>query len=246
MPRQRRHKVFVSYHHENDQEYKDLLVEEMSVEIMDRSVEDGDIDDRLGTEAIWEKIRNEHIADATVVLVLIGRHTWSRKFVDWEIGSALNQSRNNPLCGVLGILLPDHPNYSTGPRDSSLLPQRLAANIGGDDPYVRLYDWPGDGSLSVIRDWVLTAFLRRDGPPPDNYSRRFKNNRGTSAVSRSCPTTSRRWYFLPSIQAYPMRLELPVRIAMPRITEPFDTAWWCHTSGACSFSYPTPNAPGPW
>ena len=182
MPRQRRHKVFVSYHHENDQEYKDLLIEEMSVEIMDRSVEDGDLDDRLETEAIWEKIRNEHIADATVVLVLIGRHTWSRKFVDWEIGSALNQSRNNSLCGVLGILLPDHPNYSTGPRDSSLLPQRLAANIGGDDPYVRLYDWPGDGSLSVIRDWVHTAFLRRDGPPPDNYSRRFKNNRGTSAL----------------------------------------------------------------
>ena len=181
MPRQRRHKVFASYHHENDQEYKDLLVEEMSVEIMDRSVEDGDIDDRLETEAIWEKIRNEPIADATVVLVLIGRHTWSRKFVDWGIGSALNQSRNNSRCGVLGILLPDHPNYSTGPRDSSLLPQRLAANIGGDDPYVRLYDWPGDGSLSVTRDWVHTAFLRRDGQPPYNYSKRFKNNRNGSA-----------------------------------------------------------------
>ena len=40
MPRQRRHKVFVSYHHENDQEYKDRLVE------------DGDIDDGLKTEAI--------------------------------------------------------------------------------------------------------------------------------------------------------------------------------------------------
>ena len=134
MARQRRHKVFVSYHHENDQEYKNLLVEEMSADIIDRSVEDGDIDDRLGTEAIWEKIRNEFIADATVVLILIGRHTWSRKFVDWEIGSALNQSRNNSRCGALGILLPDDPNYGTGHWDPSLLPQRLAANIEGDDP----------------------------------------------------------------------------------------------------------------
>ena len=179
MPRQQ-HKVFVSYHHKNDQEFKDRLVEEMSADIVDRSVEDGDIDDGLRTEAIWEKIRDEHIADATVVLVLIGRHTWSRKFVDWEIGSALNRSRNNSQCGVLGVVLPDHPDYGKGRCDANLLPQRLATNIEGDDPYVRLYDWPVDGSLSVIRDWVHTAFLRRDGPAPDNYSKRFKNNRDAS------------------------------------------------------------------
>ena len=175
-----RHKTFVSYHHENDQEYKDRLVEEMATDIVDRSVEDGDIDDGLKAEAIWEKIRDEHIADATVVLALIGRHTWSRKFVDWEIGSALNRSKNNSRCGVLGIVLPDHPDYGRGRRDPNLLPQRLAANIKEEDPYVRLYDWPGDGSLALIRDWVHVAFLRRDGPPPDNYSKRFKNNRDTS------------------------------------------------------------------
>ena len=182
MPRQPRHRVFVSYHHENDQQYKDRLVEEMAADIVDRSVEDGDIDERLKTEAIWEKIRDEHLADASVVLVLIGRHTWSRKFVDWEVGSALNQSKNSSRSGVLGMVLPDHPDYGTGRRDSTLLPQRLAANIEGDDPYVRLYDWPGDGSLSVIRDWVHTAFQRRDGPPPDNYSKRFKNNRDAAAL----------------------------------------------------------------
>ena len=77
-----RHKTFVSYHHENDQEYKNWLIEEMSADIVDRSVDDGDIDDGFKTEAIWEKIRDEHIADSTVVLVLIGRHTWSRRFVD--------------------------------------------------------------------------------------------------------------------------------------------------------------------
>ena len=180
MPRKPRHKVFVSYHHENDQRYKDLLVEEMAADIVDRSVEDGDIDERLGTEAIWEEIRDEHIADATVLLVLIGRDTWSRRFVDWEIGSALNKSRNNSRCGVLGIVLPEHPGYGAGHRDPSLLPQRLASNVEGADPYVRLYDWPGDGSLSVVRDWVHTAFLRRDGPPPDNYSSRFKYNRDAS------------------------------------------------------------------
>ena len=182
MHRAPRHKTFISYHHENDQKYKDRLVKEMAADIVDRSVEDGDIDDRLKTEAIWEKIRDEYIADATVVLVLIGRHTWSRKFVDWEIGSALNKSRNNSRCGVLGIVLPDHPDYGRGRRSPNLLPQRLAANIEGSDPYVRLYDWPGDGVLAVIRDWVDDAFQRRDGPPPDNYSKRFKNNRDASTL----------------------------------------------------------------
>ena len=175
-----RHRTFVSYHHKNDQGYKDRLVKEMAADIVDRSVEDGDIDDGLRTEAIWDKIRNEHIEDATAVLVLIGRDTWSRKFVDWEIGSALHKSKNNSRCEVLGIVLPDHPDYGKSRLNPNLLPQRLAANIEGDNPYVRLYDWPGDGFLSVVRDWVHTAFLRRDGPPPDNYSKRFKNNKDTS------------------------------------------------------------------
>ena len=177
-----RHKTFVSYHHENDQKYKDRLVREMAADIVDYSVKDGDIDDCLKTEAIWEKIRDEYLADATVVLVLIGRHTWSRKYVDWEIGSALNRSRNNSRCGVLGIVLPDHPDYGRDRRSPNLLPQRLAANVEGDDPYVRLHDWPSNGALAVVRDWVDDAFQRRDGPPPDNYSKRFKNNRDASAL----------------------------------------------------------------
>ena len=175
-----RHKTFVSYHHQNDQEYKDLLVAEMAADIVDRSVEDADIDDGLGTETIWEKIRDEHIAEATVLLVLIGRHTWSRKFVDWEIGSALNKSKNNSRCGVLGIVLPDHPDYGKRHLDPDLLPQRLVSNVGGEDPYVRVYHWPDDGSLSVVRDWVDVAFQRRNGTPPNNYSKRYKNNREAS------------------------------------------------------------------
>lgn len=39
-----RHKVFISFHHE-DQFYKDQFVEMMGDDIVDRSVEDGDIDD---------------------------------------------------------------------------------------------------------------------------------------------------------------------------------------------------------
>ena len=39
------HKVFISYHHENDQEYKDWLVElgKLNGIFVDRSVDTGDI-----------------------------------------------------------------------------------------------------------------------------------------------------------------------------------------------------------
>lgn len=83
-----RHKVFISFHHE-DQSYKDSFADLMENDIVDHSVDDGDIDDdNLSTETIRQKIRDDFIRDATVTVVLIGRCTWQRKHVDWEIGPA--------------------------------------------------------------------------------------------------------------------------------------------------------------
>ena len=172
-----RHKTFVSYHHERDQEYKNLITESLWGDIVDRSVGNGDISDSLPTEEIWERVRDEFLADVTVVIVLIGRDTHTRKFVDWEIGSALNKSKKNSRCGVLGIILPDHPSYEQRTADPSLLPPRLVPNINGNDPYVRLYHWPQGDRLSKIRRWVHTAFERREGQAPVNSSKRFQNNR---------------------------------------------------------------------
>ena len=127
-----RHKVFVSYHHD-DQAYKDDFIRAMGGSFIDKSVDDGDIDDtNLATETIRQKIRDEFIADATVTLVLIGPCTWQRKHVDWEIGSSLRDTKNNPRCGLLGVLLPNHP-YSQNRQCNPLLtprqiPRRLVDN----------------------------------------------------------------------------------------------------------------------
>ena len=112
------HKVFVSFHHD-DQEYKDEFVGAMGDDIVDRSVEDRDIDDsRLQTDTICQKIRDEFIADATVTVVLIGPCTWQRKHVDWEIGSSLRHTKNNSRCGLLGIL-PAQPSHT--PRQDDII-----------------------------------------------------------------------------------------------------------------------------
>ena len=176
MPQTPRHKVFVSYHHE-DQWYKDRFAQMMDGDIVDKSVEDGDIDDtNLKTETIRQKIRDDFIADATVAVVLVGPCTWQRKHVDWEIGSSLRNTKRNSRCGLLGILLPNHPNYGDRSYNPRLIPPRLADNCKGDDRYACIYDW--SGQTADIRRWIHQAFLRRKRQPdPDHSREQFANNR---------------------------------------------------------------------
>lgn len=175
-----RHKVFISFHHE-DQGYKDDLVKILEDHIVDKSVEDGDIDDSLQTDTIRQKIRDEFIRDASVTIVLVGPCTWQRKHVDWEIGSSLRRTRLNPRCGLLGILLPNHRNYERT-CNLRLIPPRLADNCNGDDPFALVHDWPRTWRAHNIRRWIHTAFERRNGTPPDNSRPQFKRNRSGSCA----------------------------------------------------------------
>ena len=173
-----RHRVFISYYHE-DQAYKDWFVQMMGDDIVDESVGDGDIDDEnLSTETIRQYIRDGFIRDATVTLVLIGPCTWQRKHVDWEIGSSLRATRLNSRCGLLGVLLPNHPNAGAGEFRLNLVPPRLADNVGDNDPYALVYDW--SNNANNIRNWIHTAFNRLTGSPPDNSRQQYRYNRGGS------------------------------------------------------------------
>ena len=116
-----RHKVFLSYYHEDDQEYRNRFVQMMGDGIVDRSVADGDIDDRnRPTEAVRQEIREKSIGDATMAAVLIGTCTWQRKHIDWEIGSSLRHTEANHRCGLLGIILPSHSQYGRAPESRNL------------------------------------------------------------------------------------------------------------------------------
>ena len=98
-----RHNVFLSYYHEEDQKYKDRFVLLMGDNIIDKSVNLEDIiDNNQPTEAVLQRIREDHIAQVSVTVVLIGRCTWQRKYVDWEIGVSLRDTPTNPRCGAPG------------------------------------------------------------------------------------------------------------------------------------------------
>lgn len=126
-----KHKVFISYHHENDQSYKDDLVKwnESAEVFIDKSVDTGDISDALTDEEIRVKIRDEYLRDSTVTIVLVGKDTAGRKHVDWEIYSSMKDGPVNKKSGIVVILLPSvtgsatHLYAANGFVEKSLYPQ---------------------------------------------------------------------------------------------------------------------------
>ena len=169
-----RHKVFPSFHHE-DQAYKNRFVQMMEHDFVDKSVEDGDIDDNLRTETIRQKIRDEFIRDASVTIVLIGPGTWQRKHVDWEIGSSLRKTQRNSRCGLLGILLPNHPDYNKDIHTPGLIPPRLHDNLAGPNSYASIHRWTNNPKK--IREWIHSAYQRKGKILPNNNRKQYKNNK---------------------------------------------------------------------
>jgi len=168
-----RHKVFVSYHHANDQAYRDRF-ENIFVNIHDimvsKSVQIGDIDPNLKTDTIRQKIRDEYLRDSTVTVVLIGTQTWQRKHVDWEIGASIRDTQYNPRSGLLGIFLPTYPYLHNNPYT---IPPRLHDNI--ECGFAETHNWSDNPSL--VQKWIHEAFQRRNKVNPNNSYPNFVNNR---------------------------------------------------------------------
>ncbi len=105
-----KHKIFISYHHSNDQAYKESLLQwndNNGFDIFtDVSVDTGDIDENLSDETIRQIIRDEYLRDSTVTIILVGTETKNRKHVDWEIYSSMFDGQVNKKSGVLVIQLP--------------------------------------------------------------------------------------------------------------------------------------------
>lgn len=175
-PKLPRHKVFVSYHHANDQDcrnkFERLFAGRHDV-MVSKSVQIGDISDGLKTETIRQKIRDEYLRDSTVTVVLIGTQTWQRKHVDWEIGSSIRDTQYNPRSGLLGILLPSYKQPAPNKYNRYTVPPRLYDNIKCG--FAKLYNWSDDPT--AVQAWIHEAFLRRNDVSPDNSLDNFVNNR---------------------------------------------------------------------
>lgn len=106
------HRVFISYHHDNDQYYKNELVrigKEHGI-FEDWSVGIDEIDDDLPDESIREIIRDDYLRFSTVTILLVGTETKYRKHVDWEVYSSMYDGKINKKSGIIVINLPSTMN----------------------------------------------------------------------------------------------------------------------------------------
>lgn len=94
--------------------------------MISKSVQIGEINAFLPTETVRQKIRDEYLRDSTVTVVLIGKETWKRKHIDWEIGSILRNTKLNPRSGLLGIFSPDHPDYGRDKYNPYIIPPKTS------------------------------------------------------------------------------------------------------------------------
>ena len=127
-------KVFISYHHQNDQFYKEKLLEINdscrqlygNPIFIDKSVDTGDISEDLSDENIRQKIRDEYLQDSTVTILLVGTETRYRKHIDWEIYSSMYDGKVNKKSGILVVNLPETANYyciTAGHGEQSIYPE---------------------------------------------------------------------------------------------------------------------------
>ena len=132
----------------------------------------GEIPRGLKVEEIDRRIREKHLRDSTVTVVLIGTDTWRRKFVDWEMAATIRDTEFNPRSGLLGILLPTHPSFAQTAYHPYITPSRLHYNV--ECGFAKVYNW--SESPNIVASWIDAAFRRRNEVIPDNSSVRFAKN----------------------------------------------------------------------
>ncbi len=153
------HKVFVSFHHANDQQKANYLRDAYGKDntLIDRSL--ADAYDNKTDDEILALIRTNHLKDSTVTIVLIGSDTANRKWVDWEIYSSLRPYGVRTRNGLLGIYLPT----------AGQTPARLQDNVDSD--YAVTMKWE---NIS----WQLSSKIE------EAYNNRTKDNLVRNSRSR--------------------------------------------------------------
>lgn len=177
-----RHRVFISFHHD-DQDEVDDFVETFDHErkiFIARALGIGisqDIIDSTDTDYVMQRIRTLYLKDSTVTIVLIGKCTWARRYVDWEIQASLRHGATVTPNGLLGIKLPSY-------KKTHGYPQRLNLNLKQPDTqkdcYARVIDYPlrKDTLARNIDDAFDARWNRADLIV--NPRERFINNRQCS------------------------------------------------------------------
>jgi hypothetical protein len=154
-------RIFVSYHHQNDQVWYDRFsglfgdhYELFTDTSIGRKI---DSDDPVYQS---RKIREDHIAGSSITILLIGTETWKRKHVDWEIHATLEKKH-----ALLGIVLPTHTKNQTG---EIIVPDRFLENFrSGFATWTHWSEMPNEiaNSIAAAKRAAINTYLIRNNLP---------------------------------------------------------------------------------
>lgn len=175
-----RRKCFISYHHADENEVHRFIntYDHLHNVFIYRGLGLGiasDIVDSLDTDYVLREIRRRYLADSTVTIILVGRCTWARRYVDWEVQASLRHGETISPNGLIAIQLPSAANGASLPNRVSLNVMRNANNH--DTGFARYYTYPT--STDVLANLIELAFQRRSTHAYliNNPRERFVNNR---------------------------------------------------------------------
>ncbi|GAB5489593.1 MAG: TIR domain-containing protein [Parasphingorhabdus sp.] len=173
-----RRKCFISYHHQ-DQMAVDKFVRDFDHSLdtffsrgLGQEMTD-EIINSQNTDYVMSRIRERFLKDSTVTIVLMGKCTWARRYIDWEIQSSLRQGQYSTPNGLLGIKLPGFGDF----------PDRFRLNLSSDWPrvdcYARHMEYPN--STSDLIDAIEAAYGRRT-----THNHLIENPRNRMVYNRQC------------------------------------------------------------
>ncbi len=160
-------KIFLGYHHAGDQAYYAAFSQAFHDEyevISDNSIER--IIDSETVDYVMQRIRDLHIAGTSCTIVLVGKDTWGRKYVDWEIKATLEKQH-----GLIGVLLPTLPINFDG---KYTVPFRLLDNIVSGDA-LWLSWWSITANPDVCAGYIEQANARDKNLINNSRDRRLRN-----------------------------------------------------------------------
>jgi hypothetical protein len=153
-----RRRCFISYHIDDQAEVNDFVDQfgEYFIFTCLGVTDEDNFVDSVDEDTIKRVIRDNHLRTTTVTIVLVGKCTKNRKFVDWEISSSLRDDPRNKRSGIVAIPLPSLNNTWN-------LPQRLSDNYdrtNSSKSYVVGLPYPA--TVQQLRGYVERAIENRD------------------------------------------------------------------------------------
>lgn len=134
--------------------------------LSDQVIESNQDDDLIVSE-----VRTKVLLDSHMTVVLLGRNTWRTYQTDWVLAASMSGDPTQ-RSGVVGLILPTHPDFHKLTYNSALLPPRMADNMAND--YVVLRKW--SDNLEELQSYSADAATRRDQISPKNDRKLLREN----------------------------------------------------------------------